>query len=120
MKLNVSNTRLFKKKLGLLSEAEQARLNGLIHRLAGSYQNGKAYFNKTVSQPYAFQLKNNLESSLYSSKISPALRLIFSVDEDPLFGRLDITLFDLTDKSKEETRFRKIGENLYKAENLLS
>lgn len=120
MKLNVSNKAPFTKKVQLLPDAERGKINKLVSKLAASFQNGKSFFDKTVYQPYRFPLKNNLESSLYASKVSPDLRLIFSIDEDPIFNQLQITLFDLTDKNKEEERFKKIGEALYKSENLLS
>lgn len=90
-----------------------------VRRLTYPFENGKSFFNKNVYQPYQFNLKNNLESSLYISKISQSLRLTLSIDEDPLFNKLDVTLFDITDKNKEEYRFKKIGEHLYRSENLL-
>lgn len=119
MKLNVQNTSLFKKRAAALGKQEQEKLNHHVQKLADSYKNGMAFFNKNVSQPYQFKLKNNLESSLYSAKVSPNLRLILSVDEDPLFNQLAITLFDITDKEKEVNTFKKIGERIYLSENLL-
>ena len=120
MKLNISNKATFTKKLYLLPDAEQGKVNKLVSKLSTSFENGKSFFDINAYQPYRFPLKNNLESSLYAAKVSSRLGLIFSIDEDPVFNQLHVTLFDLTDKDKEEQRFKKIGEILYKSENLLS
>lgn len=119
MKPTINDTNLFKKKLRSLSDDEKKKVSDHVRKLTNSFENGKSFFNKNVYQPYQFNLKNNLDSSLYTSKVSPTIRLIFSVDEDPLFNKMELTLFDITDENKEVNRFKKIGENIYRSENLL-
>lgn len=120
MELKIKNTNAFIRKLKKLSESQQDRINQHVKKLTVSYQNGRTYFNNHIYQPYQFSLKNNLDSSLYVSRVSQDLRLILSIDEDPLFENIEVNLFDIANKIEEETIFRKVGESIYRAEYLIN
>ncbi len=120
MKLKIKNNSSFTRKFKKLPETEQNQINLHIKKLANSFQNGKTYFNNHISQPYQFALKNNLDSSLYASKVSQDIRVILSIDEDPLFNNLEVNLFDIANKNEEETIFRRVGESIYRSEHLIN
>lgn len=120
MKTEIKNTSAYKRKLNKLPGADQKQVGDHIKKLIFSIQNGKTFFSKHTSQPYHFALKHQLDSSLYSSRVSKNLRLILSIDEDPIFNKMDVNLFDIINKSEEEKVFKQVGENIYRSEYLMN
>jgi hypothetical protein len=56
---------------------------------------------------------NGYESSLYTLKVSYQLRLILSVDEDPIFGQVIFTLFRVVKHDDLDKAYRGVAESLY-------
>jgi hypothetical protein len=62
------------------------------------------------------QLNSNLngyESSLYTLKVSPQIRVILTVDEDPIFRQVIFTLFRVVKHDELDRAYRGIAESLY-------
>lgn len=64
------------------------------------------------------QLNSNLngyESSLYTLKVSPQIRVILTVDEDPIFRQVIFTLFRVVKHDELDRAYCKIAESLYQS-----
>ncbi|TVU54917.1 MAG: hypothetical protein EA414_04335 [Arthrospira sp. PLM2.Bin9] len=69
--------------------------------------------NRRLHQFCQFPIKNNYGSSLYSFIVNYYLRVILTIDEDPLFNRLSITLFKAIESRHAPTAYRQVGNSIY-------
>jgi len=69
--------------------------------------------------PYIFNLKGGLDSSLYLVKVDEDNRMIATVDDDPIFDKVSLTLFRLVNNKDAERVYKEVGEELYKSIGVL-
>ncbi|AMW29632.1 MULTISPECIES: hypothetical protein [Arthrospira] len=69
--------------------------------------------SRRLHQFCQFHLKDNYRSSLYSFIVNYYLRVILTIDEDPLFNRLSITLFKAIESRHAATAYRQVGNSIY-------
>ena len=74
---------------------------------------GPGSFSK-VYRPVQIQLKGGLGSSLYSLRAGRDIRLILTVDDDPVFGQTLATLFRVVQHDELERAYRSIAQLLYR------
>ncbi len=72
----------------------------------------KEFYRLLKPTKYKIKLKNNLISTLYILKIKD-LRIILSVDEDPIFNQIIITLYRIVKPYEYEKAFKSISKKLY-------
>ncbi len=58
-------------------------------------------------------MPEGLESSLYVLRVSPQIRVILTIEADPLFDQKVITLFRVVKHDDMERAFNSIAESLY-------
>lgn len=56
---------------------------------------------------------NSYESSLYTLTVSPTLRVIWTVDEDPIFGQVIFTLFRVVKHDDLDRAYQSVADSLY-------
>jgi hypothetical protein len=119
MELEFRITESFDKDMKALSADLQNKIKDKINFVSGSLLNGKTAFMKEASMPYMFNLKGGLDSSLYLVKLDNNKRAIASVDDDPIFDKISLTLFRLVDNKDAERVYKDVGEKLYKSNGML-
>ncbi len=119
MELEFDITQSFSDDMGTLSERERSVVADQINLVSKSLLNGQTEFKENSSIPYIFNLKDGLDSSLYVIKADEDHRMIVSVDEDPVFDKISLTLFRLVGKESAEDVYKEIGENIYKGSGIL-
>lgn len=67
-----------------------------------------------LQQLTEIKLNNNYDSSLYSLKIDSEFSVILTIDEDPIFDRIIITLFRLVEQRKASEAYSDVAKSLYK------
>jgi len=90
-----------------------------INLVSKSLMNGKTVFLENSSIPYLFNLKGGFESSLFLIKADQNNSIVASVDEDPIFDKISLTLFRLVDKNKAEQVYKEVGDEIYKKAGIL-
>lgn len=70
-------------------------------------------FYKSLVKPAAIKLKDDLIATLYILRINQDFRIILSVDEDPLFNQVVITLYCIVRPNNYKKAFADIGKKLY-------
>src|SRR5262249_49047352 len=68
---------------------------------------------KEFLRPYRFRLRGGLESSLYEIGVGKDRRVIVTVDDDPIFGRVIITLMRLVPQSERREAYGELARMLY-------
>ncbi|MBN1618350.1 hypothetical protein JW887_03340 [Candidatus Dojkabacteria bacterium] len=73
--------------------------------------NGKR--SRQFYQPHTIELTDNLDSSLYVLKVARHIRVILTIDEDPLFDQLMITLLRVVNTNEAEHAYTVVSQSLY-------
>lgn len=117
MDVLIESTKAFEKDLARLSENEKAVAIQKINDCASLFPTQKAnVYRKLRRLPIASTL-NDYESSLYTLRLSQKLRMILTVDEDPIFGQVIFTLFRVVKHDELDKAYKSVAESLY--QNLL-
>jgi mRNA-degrading endonuclease RelE of RelBE toxin-antitoxin system len=106
-------TKAFEKDLNKFNKQEKNRIKNKINYLASIYNNDEKDFYSKIQKIKDVELHNNLDPSLYIYRISNNLRLLFSVDEDPLFDQVFVNLYRVVQHSKFNNAYKSIKESLY-------
>jgi hypothetical protein len=113
MELLFESTQQFEQDVEELSEKEGATVIHRINRFATRYPNRQSFdYTKLQQPPFSFNL-NGYDSSLYVLRVSPTLRLILAIDEDPIFDQVIFTLFRVVNRDNIERAYTSIAESLY-------
>ncbi|WP_223265348.1 hypothetical protein [Nostoc sp. 'Peltigera membranacea cyanobiont' 210A] len=109
----IESTRSFEKDLGSLSEDEKAAAVQKINDCASLFPTQKAdVYRKLRRLPLPSDI-NGYESSLYTLRVSQKLRVILTVDEDPIFGQVIFTLFRVVKHDNLDKAYKGVAESLY-------
>lgn len=105
----------FEQDLKIYSEAEQSLILQQLHEYSSLLLTDKSCRERKLHQFYSFEFKENYGSSLYSFIVNYYLRVILTIDEDPLFNRVVITLFRVTDIQNVARIYQQVGESIYQS-----
>jgi hypothetical protein len=109
----IESTSSFEKDLGRLSEDEKTAAVQKINNCASLFPTQKAdVYRKLRRLPLPSDI-NGYESSLYTLRVSQKLRVILTVDEDPIFGQVIFTLFRVVKHDDLDKAYKGVAESLY-------
>ncbi|MEH2298697.1 MAG: hypothetical protein V7K88_06470 [Nostoc sp.] len=113
MDILIESTRSFEKDLGRLSEEEKAAAVKKINDCASLFPTQKADVYRKLRRLRLPSDINGYESSLYTLRVSQKLRVILTVDEDPIFGQVIFTLFRVAKHDDLDKAYKGVAESLY-------
>ena len=116
MNLRFESTKKFEKELDGFSAKDKKQIIQKLNKYSQLLESEPENFYKKAYQPMKLKLKGDSESSLYALKINLDIRLIITVDEDPLFDQTIITLLHAVRHSSIDKAFKSIAESLYQKE----
>ena len=114
--VTIDYTKAYMKDLRKFTPQEKNKIDQKINRMVDLYLTHPEHFYQNIIKlnrriPGA----DAMESSLYVYKLDRKIRLIFSIDEDPIFDQLLITLFRMVRPDNLEKAFRSIASSLYQS-----
>jgi len=113
MELVFHYTRSFEKDLEKISSTNKKRISKTINQVVDIYSSDKRLFFQHIHRPTII-LADDLKASLYVMRIGTSLRLVFTIDDDPLFDQIIITLLRIAKSPDEYSKiFSSIVESLY-------
>lgn len=104
----------FRRDWQRLSSTDQARVREMLNRGYSLLREDRPRFFSKVQRPLPIQLKGGLGSSLYSVRVGRDIRLILTVDDDPVFGQTLVTLFRIVRHDDLGRAYRSIAQLLYR------
>ena len=114
MEVLIESTNQFEQDLEQLTEKDKLLVINKINYSAQLFVEHKsAFYQKLTHNPLSFSYISDYESSLYILKISQRLRVIITVDEDPIFEQTIFTLFRVVKSEDSEKAFVSIAESIY-------
>lgn len=113
MEIKFDITRSFEKDLKKLGAREKDRVVAALDRYAAKFDSALDVSTQHIYRPHKINMPEGLESSLYVLRVSPQIRVILTIEEDPLFDQKIITLFRVVKHDDMEQAFNSIAESLY-------
>ena len=113
MDIIIESTKAFEKDIAKLGKDERDLVIDKINDCASLFPNNKAAIYRKMHRPHNLLLINGYESSLYTLLVTRKLRVILTVDEDPIFDRTIFTLFRIVHHDQLDKAYRSIAESLH-------
>jgi len=111
MDVLIESTKRFEKDIAKLSEREKETAIRKINGCAELFIIDKPNVYRKL-KPLRIHL-NSYDSSLYTMKISLKLIVVLTIDEDPIFGQVILTLFRLVTHDDFNNAYQGVVESLY-------
>jgi len=113
MTIRFESTKKFEKELGKFSSKEKRRIVQKLNQYSQLLKQKTEDFYKHAYQPMKLKLDGDNESSLYALRVYRDIRIILTVDEDPLFEQTLITLLHVVRHSELDKVFKSIAKSIY-------
>ncbi|BAZ31702.1 hypothetical protein NIES4074_41750 [Cylindrospermum sp. NIES-4074] len=113
MDILIESTKTFEQDIERFSNQEKFNIIKRMNRYFELLSIDKNLFYKSSEQLINIKLNHNYESSIYSLKICPRLRVILTIDDDPIFGTTLITLFRVVNANDASKAYNAVAESLY-------
>lgn len=116
MDLLIESTKEFEQDLQVFSQPEKSlivkKMNHFFKIIL--IDKDSLFQTGTLKQLPEIQLNNNYDSSLYSLIINNEVRVILTIDDDPIFDRIIITLFRVVNSAEASKAYSVVAKSLYK------
>ncbi len=113
MDVLIDSTRIFEQDLEKLSAEKKATTIQIINDCASLFHDQKSHPYRRLRPLPLLTGLNGYDSSLYTLRVSQNLRVILTVDEDPIFKQTVFTLFRVVKRSDLGMSYNRIAESLY-------
>jgi mRNA-degrading endonuclease RelE of RelBE toxin-antitoxin system len=113
------STRKFEKGLKKFSSPEKARVIDKLNQYVQLLDSNEKDFYRHAFQPRKIKLTHDNESTLFALRVTQDIRIILTVDKDPLFDQTLITLLGISRHSDLPKLFNNISESIYQS-NLIN
>jgi len=114
MEIVFESTEDFNRSLARFSGPEQSIITDEVEGWVPLLLTEKGFRERRLHQFCQFNLRNNYGSSLYSFIVNYYLRVILTIDEDPLCDRLLVTLFDVVESREAAVAYKRVGDSIYR------
>ncbi len=113
MDILIESTNGFEKDIARLVESDKKIAIQKINDCANLFPTQKADAYRKLHHLRLPTALNDYESSLYTLKVSQKLRVILTIDEDPIFEQIIFTLFRLIKHDEFDKALKGVAESLY-------
>ena len=113
MNLLFESTKQYEKDLRKFSPSARDGIIARLNQRCGFLLSNKARFGEYAYKPHVLQLTGGLDSSLQVLRINPALRVILTVDDDPIFDQIIVTLWRMVQHDDLTKAFNAVAQSLY-------
>lgn len=113
MDVLIETTRNFEADLEVLGDSDVTLVAKMIDDCAMLFSTQKDQFYSKLRHLSPLSNLNGYASSLYILRISPKLKVILTVDEDPIFKQAIFTLFRVVIPDVLDQAYQDIAKSLY-------
>ena len=106
-------TKGFEYDLSQLSQATKECMAADINKYGQLLLTNPPEFYQHAHQPYPIKLVNGYESSLYTLPTGAPMNVIATVDEDPIFDQLLVTLMRAVRADEVSQAYTSVAQSLY-------
>ena len=113
MKLLFESTKRFEKDIHSLPKQDSRRVVAALNRYGAFVCSNPSTPYPNIYRTIIPRLKGGLDATLYSLRVDRDIRAILTVDDDPLFSQVIITLLRVVRHGELERAYKGIPESLY-------
>lgn len=113
MNLVFHSTETFEQELQRFDAVVQEKIVHRVNEVAQAFITDRQRFAQQARKPYNIPLHNGFDSSLYSIVVKPNVHVILTVDEDPLFDQVIVTLLRVVKRPELYNTYTSIAQSLY-------
>ncbi|MDQ2808802.1 MAG: hypothetical protein M3Z04_18145 [Chloroflexota bacterium] len=113
MNLLFQSTKQYEEDLRRFSPSDRDTIIAKLNHRCSLLLTHKGRFREYAYKPHIFRLEGGLDSSLQVLRINPQIRVILTIDEDPIFDQIIITLWRMVQHDDLTKAFNGIAQSLY-------
>ncbi|MBH8552184.1 hypothetical protein I8751_07325 [Nostocaceae cyanobacterium CENA357] len=113
MDILIESTKEFEQDLENFSNTEKFKIIKKLNRYVELISIDKKMFYQNSTQLRKIRLNKNYDSSIYSLKINEKIRIILTIDDDPIFDQTVITLFRVVKAEDAPKAYNSVAEFIY-------
>ncbi|YAF97882.1 MAG: hypothetical protein AB3A66_09605 [Nodularia sp. CChRGM 3473] len=113
MDILIESTKEFEQDLEKFSNTEKFKIIKKLNRYVELLSKDKNLIYQNSTQLREIRLNKNYDSSIYSLRINEKIRIILTIDDDPIFERTLITLFRAVKPEDAPKAYNSVAESLY-------
>ena len=113
MTLLFQSTEDFEKDLQQVDTPTRQRIVHCLNQVARAFVEDKKAFARHGRKPYRVKLGDGYDSSLYAIRVDFDLHAILTVDDDPLFDQVIITLIRVVNRADLKETYGLVAKVLY-------
>lgn len=114
MEIVFEATRNFETDLARLGETARRSIIDQLNTQAQLLLKEPGEFYRATLRPHKVELREGFESTLYALRTGQDFRVIITVDDDPIFRQIIITLFRVVRHEELGTAYRELADQLYR------
>ncbi|MBD2694730.1 hypothetical protein [Anabaena catenula] len=113
MDILIESTKDFEKDLEQFTDTEKFRIIKEMNRYFELLSSENNSFYQNSEQLRNIKLNHSYDSTIYSLKINDQQRIILTIDDDPIFGCILVTLFRIVNAEDAQKAYNAIAEFIY-------
>jgi hypothetical protein len=113
MDILIESTKDFEKDLEKFTDTEKFRIIKEMNRNFELISSENNSFYEHSEQLRNIKLNHDYDSTIFCLKINQEQRIILTIDDDPIFGCILITLFRLVNSEEAQQAYNAIAEFIY-------
>jgi mRNA-degrading endonuclease YafQ of YafQ-DinJ toxin-antitoxin module len=113
MEILIESTKDFEQDLEKFKNKEKFKIVKKLNRYVEILSKNKTFLDKQAFKLKEIKLSDDYDSSLYALIIDKDIRLIVTIDDDPIFDTTVITLFRVVNTEDASKAYNSVAESLY-------
>ena len=113
MELLFESTNRFEKDLKSFDKLDKKRIVNALNQYGSKVRDDPSVTPHRVRPLRIPQLKDVLDTTLYELRVSPKIRVILTLDEDPIFDQVIIGLLRVARRDKMKNMVSGLWQSLY-------
>ncbi|WP_353929641.1 hypothetical protein WJM97_15165 [Okeanomitos corallinicola TIOX110] len=113
MDILIESTKDFEKDLEKFTDTEKFKIIKEMNRNFELISSENNSFYEHSEQLRNIKLNHDYDSTIYCLTINDDKRIILTIDDDPIFGCILITLFRMVDKENAHQAYNAVAEMIY-------
>ncbi|MEA5576641.1 hypothetical protein [Anabaena sp. UHCC 0451] len=113
MDILIESTKDFEKDLEQFTDTEKFRIIKEMNRNFELISSENNSFYEHSEQLRNIKLNHDYDSTIYCLKINEQQRIILTIDDDPIFGCILITLFRIVNHENAQKAYNAVAEMIY-------
>ena len=114
MNLLFNTTKDFENDLSNFEEATRSKITERVNLVAQAWIHDKEAFARSTRQPSAIALDYGYQSSLYVVQIQPEIYVLLTIEDDPIFDQVVVTLLRVVEHAQLDATYLALIEALYR------